>query len=1326
MPNYRYFSPLTMAPPEAIRKRSAEQFRVQAEGFVMEHEAKRQQEAQQLAQEQAMREQQAAMEQAQRDQSAAMFRQQAEALAESQVIQPQREANAARFREAAMGAVKEFQGLAGGLKQAGKELFNQPDNGESPTGPQPVQMAETEEQKVDRIMKERGLPSGDPALRSRIIVEVRKTGTVPESFKRSGDIFSSVLPNAVFEPVGDVPKFGKSLENVARGVTSPVGLATLPIGGVSGTAAKALGTSLAGSVLGGTAAAEIGGEKARVWGELGGGVGGAIAPAAAGRAGRALEESVGTRLPGAAGTRLTERALERRGVPGIAGAADPIDVFDDVLPNEKPSRAALRAYEGRTGRGGLELLDELDRGDQMLSQSGLGAVVQNPAKPTEETVALFKALHGEGPVPPRLQAVYDDLKSMLSVEEAATLDFDPKFMAHPDYFPRGWRAPEQTNLGARKVASTPGFAKPRSDASFTEMLDAGWQPASWNPYQMYALRRIAGTEFREQVKLIDRLKATGVAVSVDGPTPTGWRTPQVGPAFEGKPYASAEGRVGFTPRVIVPDAIAGRLENMFGTPADWGHLGTVDIRQAIMKTGQGLKRAKLMGGLFQQADFSGRSSFAAFGGAADDLLHGRPISAANKIVKLPATIGKMVWSNVSSGRRAALRRQMLSTEPFVVERPGLSPRSVLDAGWQTRDTSAIRSDIRATIEEAGKSPPSGVKVPLGVVKRRVNQLNKAIERGMYEGLYPQAQIEALRNFIVPRLVRAHPDWTDAQLAASAADEVNKMFSTLGTYQTVLGSNRTLSDVAHSLIFSTNEAEALIKQALSTIAGPNKALWIEYYLGGALFLAGVANAVNFAATGEPLDFKKYNPINKSSSSPFGIDYNSSFLSPEVPRIKGRGGFPVEVDLMMQMDTVLRLLDPVNWIQARENVGPRAIANQLKGKDFYGRPLEGPLDRVSQAVSDLAVPIPGQNIGGIIREKVPGADKFIPEGESRLGPAGLGVQIGGVNLRAQSNRDLLDQSAREWAEANGVPGVSGMNDLAADQRAAVRAQGNVNTELEKRQATSAERGNKFSQYELAREEMTGSFRATQESDDQKLEAGTMTPETWRGRREDRLAERSTRSEQLAKDMGIDFESKDAKIAFDKAINNYYSVTSDKYTNPETGEVDWPRFFDDRDAALAVLSPEERQRFDAYTARNLTPTEKRFKAVQDIHRKYYDLPKYKGLSIEEGEQLDQLKQAIGLLQTEKPNMSDGIALSRLRKDFDAKIVTYYRRYYGARSPYAMGKRPDPQDPARDKYLLANLDLLRFYPELGRSLSNEQKRKLPRDILLGLYSPEVAGLAR
>ena len=276
------------------------------------------------------------------------------------------------------------------------------------------------------------------------------------------------------------------------------------------------------------------------------------------------------------------------GLPFFRSTPDPAQKLQEVVnaftPGEKPAIGLLRQYDGAVKTAGLEMVEDWDNGTKVLQSLGLAkrTAGQVVVKRSDEMEALFKALHGEGPVPPRLQSVYDDIKRLVDLEAKSTEDFDPNFIMREDYFYRGWRAPKETNAGAGGFGAKPGYAKPRTDATFSALLADGWEPVSWNPYDMLALRRMAGVTYREQKTMVTRMLDLEVAIKVDGPVPDGFRIPRIGPAFEGKPFAytaSAKAtdaaarladdgnaaRLGFTPRIAVPDGVANVLEEMFGT-----------------------------------------------------------------------------------------------------------------------------------------------------------------------------------------------------------------------------------------------------------------------------------------------------------------------------------------------------------------------------------------------------------------------------------------------------------------------------------------------------------------------------------------------------------------------------------------------------------------------------------------------------------------------------------------------------------------------------------------------------------------------------------------
>lgn len=1044
----------------------------------------------------------------------------------------------------------------------------------------------------------------------------------------------SLLPPQLLEKIPNEPWL--PLRPAVEGLTSPLGIATIPIGGTfAGGVAKGLGrTGLAG--LGAAYGAEGGGAVAEEvglpeWvgqtaGGLAGGIGGWYGPEI-GRAGarglsgvaRSIESPAvraGDILAGEAGggtlpdlpkpalnrvTGLFADAAEKEGRPRSGG------IFDLIAPTETTEKGLTRLYEGKTGMAGLEVQRDVDLGNALLRQAGIKGTKVGPrliVQDTPEVRQLFVALHGEGPVPPQFQAVYDDIQRLVKTETAATVAADPNFIPRDDYFYRGWRAPKETRPGAARVGATPGFKKPRVDATFTELLDEGWQPLSWNPYEMLAMRRGAGFQNRLQEDLVAGLKETGKALPKTE-APEGWRVPHVGPAFEGKPFAYTPGskmasdplarlaaseqagaRLGFTEQWAVPNSTANLIEAIFGRSPD---LGAWDKLAKIPRTG---KQAKLFGSLFQQVDFSTRTLGATTASVIEELaetmtkavtLH--PVQAAQRLyqagknlLQVPMEIAKLPIANLAPARRAALRDELLSGKALFKERPGITLKGVGNAGAK------YGTDVSLVTRDFMKEISTGVKgaVPL----RRLANINGAVQRGLFDGVYVQAQTTALKKLILPRLMRQHPDWTDAQIMAAGADQVNKMFSTLGEYQTVI-QNPFVKKVSRDLIFSTNESEALIRGAFSTVTGPNKWLWTEYSLGVYLSLATTANLINYAVTGEWLDPEKLNPLEKGGYGPLPVGYRRDFLAPEFP-LKGRGGTKATLDLVGQMDTVFRLLDPKSFVTSREALGPRAATTAYTQKDFFGRPLSGK-ETALQVASDIFEPI---GLG-----QVRGLTGLGAENEARLGKVGQATQALGVNLRAETNAQVRDRIARESGlkKADGTP-VTKWSDLEPRQIPEVKAMfPDLAEELTRRRDEAAGQGSEFAQRAIHAEEVTQTFVKAQETDDSKLASGELPPEKWR----DQHAERGFGLRQRKEEIYASVSDPKATDALDK----FYAILDRNSTDATIVKgTDWDKV----DAEIAQLTPEEQDYIARNTGLGGTETEKRYraetKAIADAG--YFDL--------------------------------------------------------------------------------------------------------------------------
>ncbi len=760
------------------------------------------------------------------------------------------------------------------------------------------------------------------------------------------------------------------------------------------------------------------------------------------------------------------------------GSAGKPEIDDLLIPGEDPGLELVRVYSGRVNTWAADVQAQVRFGNS-LAPDGVGVRVKDRLILREDDPGVFElnmALRdqagvrsGARHVPPEWQDVYDEAIGMRDWEESATFDFDPKFGGVRDYFYNGYRqvdlAPPgtyATNAGSGRLGGKPGFTLPRTDTPFEEVISRTWvrpdgstfqlEPVSWNPLEQAALRAIAGVQWREQRQLIEFLKAKNLAIDVTGaPIPEGFRVPRVGPAFEGRAFQNPQGGIGFAGQHAVDVRLADTLELMFG-PTPTLRLGNYDIGRWMRTAGNAVKRVKLIGSLFQQVDFATRAGFSAFGAAIDDLLHGQPLEAVKDVLRFPVTVARMMEAQISVGARDRLLQRVLSDEK-VIDGVDLTWRQVSEAGWSMRDDSIIRRDLQTWAEDLMKN--GGADDP--TVVKFVKQLSESWQNGLFDGIYPVAQMASIKHQILPRVMRAHPDWTSQQWAGEAARLVNVQYSTLADWQSVL-QNPGMREFARNLFFSTNEMESLLRQGIGTVSGRNKTFWLQTYAGGAIFLGLTANLIHMAGSdGDPLPLDRYLPIKPDPYSPIGWGYNNQFFSPDVPLLSGRGDSVIAMDLMGQMDTIFRVLDPAGFIGARTNVIPRTLINQMSGTDFYGRSLEGPVERGFQAASDLFAPIGAGQVLGAARGAGFNPGGIIPENEGRLGVGGQLAQASGVNLRAQTTRQLLDQAAlQHFPESGGFDGLE-----PHQQRQLEELTPGLADELDRRRTTGALRGSEAQQ-------------------------------------------------------------------------------------------------------------------------------------------------------------------------------------------------------------------------------------------------------------------------
>jgi hypothetical protein len=252
-----------------------------------------------------------------------------------------------------------------------------------------------------------------------------------------------------------------------------------------------------------------------------------------------------------------------------------------------------------------------------------------------------------------------------------------------------------------------------------------------------------------------------------------------------------------------------------------------------------------------------------------------------------------------------------------------------------------------------------------------------------------------------------------------------MFSSVERWQSVI-KDPGLRDFLQTVIFSTNEQEGLIRTGIRAFRplGKNGSAMLEWYVGGAIGIAVIANLINIAATGKGLSLGQYSPINlrdpyggfsaeelvgtETDRDGINLGYNRKFLSPVIPFLKGEGGQPVRADLIGQMDTIFSWATaPFDAVGARLNVPIRAFMTQGQGEAFGGTPVLTSKDRAVVALTDLTSPISllqGANALNL--------NPLEAEFEKRKGGQGAGFQaLTGVLVRSLNNEEVEARSTDE---------------------------------------------------------------------------------------------------------------------------------------------------------------------------------------------------------------------------------------------------------------------------------------------------------------------------
>lgn len=1022
------------------------------------------------------------------------------------------------------------------------------------------------------------------------------------------------------------------------------------------------------------------------------------------------------------------------------------DILDAAIKGEKPDQALMRRHQGVVDARASQFAVEVTDNNKELVRIGLGqhfrgSVVAKTEGSFDELNSLLHnpgaVARGERVVPDELRPIYDKLRAQTDWEQAARIDFDPDQALVEDYFYRGWKPPEGLFTGAPQrgpLGRNPSFRLPRVDATYDEMFEAGFRPMFENPAEQARHSQLMGIKYREQSRLIAKMQASEMALPVKGgPIPEGWRVPEVGPAFQGKPYADGVG-VSYTRQWAVLDSMANRLENIYGKMPRLGKgeifEKTVDFQKVVDALTFIPKRAKLVGSVFQHLDFLQRSHSGAWTGFVDAIRRGDPAAGVVHLAKWPKSAADIVHSTFSPGARARLAKLGVDPKPLWKDRK-ISNLMLREEGLSLRDPT-LGIDLDDVIRQV-KQEPRIVKLGKAPI-RALDALERQWRQGLFQGTYPAAILSDVKNNIGPMLLRQHPEATDRQLAGMIAKAANKLYSVVPESQSVI-QNKQARWFLTRFLFSLGENEGLLRSFTGAISGPNAALFRTRLVGTYLGLMTLASTIHFASTGKPLPLDRFVPVSKDKFGPLPFGYNTDFASPTLP-IKGRGGVDIDLDLVMQQDTIFRILDPKSFLNARFSVPVSTIRNQVAGTDFFGAPIDtvgpgGIFSRTSQLVQDMFAPIGAGQAGlEIFRNNVEESEGLITPGEGRLGTAGLGIQAGGVNLRAERTPELLDRIRGEVLRDRGIEESYEeitATDLPLKNEIDAEVEERIGGELEIRGETAKLRGQQTPQAEgfEALEATRERQQVEQLADDTKLNSNQWSGDVWREKYADRQRAFFASREQIKEDFQITFdERKSPPKSVNAAIDTYFDVNVDDFAQAD-GTVDWDGFFDARDDALRPLSPTDKKRVVQWLRKFDTPTVTQFRKAQEVVDEVFETPKYVGLSLKEGEEVDRiLFEIVPRMQTAQ--LRQGVELERgqaimaavsFAKDPD--VAKFLLTNFGPRLSVRRRRRrgrtitleaPNVVNPERDAILIENQDLLAlFYPDLlARQLSREQEAGL------------------
>jgi len=928
--------------------------------------------------------------------------------------------------------------------------------------------------------------------------------------------------------------------------------------------------------------------------------------------------------------------------------------FLDRMPGRDVGKSDWAKFEGGLGAEGKEI--ELWTRETQNLERKLG-IKPGPER-TPEKEAIIKALHGEGTVDPRYQPLVDRLKAFLADHEQRTLADVPAFEKKmlPQYWPRGWRNPEVFSGGEPLTTPTvrtgklgpgqiPGTLRARTlPKTFTEAVEMGGQPISWDPAQQIGLHaaELADYRYSQVVAELWKMETRATPKSV---APNSWQTPDY-PAFQSRPYVTKEGAVGWSEPLVVSPEDFSLLENMLGRRPP----GMEDAAAYVASV---FKRIKVAGGFFQYFDLQNRALWRS--------------ATRGELNALPAAV--RAWAGTFIPPLRPKLWKALMADPVVKEgtEEGLQLVGGLDT-WKRTMRAAIEPDLVLKFPVLGEIPtgklPVGVANKVRAVQRGLNSIEGYLAGGLYDSAHPQF-VSTVYKSIRAELANKYPNYTSRQLSALAADHANVLMSSVPDWESVLGPR--LRQLGRATAFSINENEAWLRQITRPVTSANRSLYLRQWSGYIFGTLATAELINYGMTGKLLGQDQLAPIVLQNGRP---TYNTRFARPQLDGlgpvgklvgITGPQGRHIYLDLMGQADTPFRLFAPQFFVMSRLSTPLSVSVQELQSRTFFGQqPLETTGEKAGFAVEQGLIPIPAVGFG---------------EERGRIGTGGAAIQAAGWNVSAESNAQLLKRLVPGWGGM-----TKGQKQDAADANPQVAAV--WNQQLER----GLERGEQWAETKQQAQQDADEFGASVLAAYNKpgiTGADIMDSVT------DFLQKRAHQAE--IRYAGVTFK---ANSDDQKLLDAYYEITMpDVPTAAERNE-----FFDKQDAFITAnprVKELIRQNHQAiFSDPQMKAVMAEIDAARDVRSEYYSIPAKLGYSAEEEAELAPwAAQAAAMKSTYGYSPRRALDALGLDPDLTTRVLRYMNR---------------SDNPARARYWRQNPDkkvlFKQFYSELPLSVPAEE----------------------